>query len=120
LWASSYIKSDEFLGQKSDYWPLTKRNASWSWLHGLVVPFHFYFPVIRIPYSPIYFEVGSLFLTYKIANFMYFNHLTEGNRPLGRPSVDGRIILRWIFRKWDLGAWTGSICLGIGTDGRYL
>jgi hypothetical protein len=23
----------------------------------------------------------------------------EGNRPLGRPSVDGRIILRWIFRK---------------------
>jgi hypothetical protein len=23
----------------------------------------------------------------------------EGKRPLGRPSVDGRIILRWIFRK---------------------
>ena len=22
--------------------------------------------------------------------------------------VDGRIILRWIFRKWDVGAWTGS------------
>jgi len=20
------------------------------------------------------------------------------------PSIDGRIILRWIFRKWDLGA----------------
>jgi len=23
--------------------------------------------------------------------------------------IDGRIILRWIFRKWDVGAWTGSI-----------
>jgi hypothetical protein len=22
--------------------------------------------------------------------------------------VDGRIILRWIFRKWDVGVWTGS------------
>ena len=25
------------------------------------------------------------------------------------PGVDGRIIRRWIFRKWDLGVWTGSI-----------
>jgi len=25
----------------------------------------------------------------------------EGKRPLGRPDVDGRIILRWIFRKWE-------------------
>ena len=24
----------------------------------------------------------------------------EGKRPLGDPGVDGRIILRWIFRKW--------------------
>jgi hypothetical protein len=23
---------------------------------------------------------------------------------LGEPGVDGRIILRWIFRKWDVGA----------------
>jgi hypothetical protein len=22
--------------------------------------------------------------------------------------VDGRIILRWIFRKWDVRAWAGS------------
>ena len=27
----------------------------------------------------------------------------EGKRPLGRPGVDGRIILRWIFRKWKVG-----------------
>jgi len=29
------------------------------------------------------------------------------------PGVDGRIILRWIFRKWDVKSWTGSSCLGI-------
>jgi len=33
----------------------------------------------------------------------------EGKRPLEDPGVDGRIILRWIFRKWDVWAWTGSI-----------
>jgi len=36
------------------------------------------------------------------------------------PSVDGRIILRWIFRQWDVGAWTGSSWLKIGTGGRHL
>jgi len=29
----------------------------------------------------------------------------------------GRIILRWIFRKWDVGVWTGSSWLRIGTGG---
>jgi len=27
---------------------------------------------------------------------------------LGDPGVDGNTILRLIFRKWDVGAWTGS------------
>jgi hypothetical protein len=27
----------------------------------------------------------------------------EGKRPLRRPSIDGKIILRQIFRKWDVG-----------------
>jgi len=31
----------------------------------------------------------------------------EEKRPLGRPRYKGRIILRWIFRKWDVGVWTG-------------
>jgi hypothetical protein len=36
------------------------------------------------------------------------------------PGVDARIILSWIFRKWDVGAWTGSIWLRIGTgDGHF-
>jgi len=25
------------------------------------------------------------------------------------PDIDGRIILKWIFRKWDVGAWNASI-----------
>ena len=29
--------------------------------------------------------------------------------------LDGRIILKWIFRKWEEGAWTGLIWLSIGT-----
>ena len=29
--------------------------------------------------------------------------IPEGKRPLGRIGVDGVIILRWIFRKWDVG-----------------
>jgi len=44
----------------------------------------------------------------------------EGKKPLGRPSVDGRIILRRIFRKWDVVVWTGSSWLTIGTVGRHL
>jgi hypothetical protein len=31
------------------------------------------------------------------------------------PGIDGRIILRWVLRKWDVWAWTVSIWLRIGT-----
>jgi len=36
------------------------------------------------------------------------------------PGVDGRIILRCIFRKWKVGAWTRSSWLWIGTGGGKL
>jgi hypothetical protein len=39
---------------------------------------------------------------------------------LGDRGVDGRIILTLIFRKWDVGVWTGSIWLRTGTGGGHL
>jgi len=36
----------------------------------------------------------------------WWGNLRERDR-LGDPGVDGRIILRWIFWKWDLEARTG-------------
>jgi len=38
---------------------------------------------------------------------------------LGNTGVDGRIILRWIFWKWDVGVWTGLGWLRIGTVDRH-
>jgi hypothetical protein len=43
----------------------------------------------------------------------------EAKRPLGDPDVDGRIILRWIFRKWE-GVETEWSWLRIGTGGGHL
>ena len=37
---------------------------------------------------------------------------------LGDPGVDGRIILRWIFRSM-MGVWTGSSWFAVGTGGRH-
>jgi hypothetical protein len=31
----------------------------------------------------------------------------------GDPSVDRKIILRWTFRKWDVGVWSGLCWLRI-------
>ena len=43
----------------------------------------------------------------------------EGKRPLGRHKHSW-IILRWIFRKWDMGIWTGLIWLRIGKSDQHL
>jgi hypothetical protein len=39
---------------------------------------------------------------------------------LENPGADGRIILKWIFRKWDVGARRGWSWLRIGTSGGHL
>jgi hypothetical protein len=48
-----------------------------------------------------------------------WENLRERDR-WGDPDVDGRIILRRIFRKCDVGIWTGLDWLRIETGGRHL
>ena len=45
---------------------------------------------------------------------------TDGTRPLGCPSIGERVKLNWIFKKWDVEAWTGLIWLRIRTVGGLL
>jgi hypothetical protein len=46
----------------------------------------------------------------------------EEKRHLKDPGVNGKIIVKWIFRKWNggEGAWTWLIWLRIGTGGGLL
>ena len=39
---------------------------------------------------------------------------------LGDSNIDEGIILKWIFRKWDVGVWTGSSWLRLGVCGGHL
>jgi hypothetical protein len=51
--------------------------------------------------------------------YMFLVGRPEGRNHLEDPGVDGRIILKRIFKKWDR-AWIGLIWLRIGTDGGLL
>ena len=44
----------------------------------------------------------------------------EGKTQFEDPGIDGRIILRLIFRKWDMGLWTGSSWLRVRDRWRTL
>jgi hypothetical protein len=67
-------------------------------------------------------EMGGSFSTYGGGKrrIQGFGGETEGRDHLGDPDVDGKIILRWVFNKWDVGAWTGWSGLRIGTGGGHL
>jgi len=39
---------------------------------------------------------------------------------LGEPGLDWKVMLRWIFKKWDVGVWNGPSWLKVGTGGGHL
>jgi hypothetical protein len=57
--------------------------------------------------------MGEVYTGLWWVNIRKQNHLED-------PDVDGRIILRWIFRKWDVRAWSGPMWLGIVTGDGHL
>jgi hypothetical protein len=44
----------------------------------------------------------------------------EGINHSEDPDIEGKIILRWIFRRWDAREYTGSVWLWIGTGGGHM
>jgi hypothetical protein len=60
-----------------------------------------------------YVGIGEASTGFLWGNLRERDHLED-------PGLDRRIILRWIIRKWDVGVWAGSSCLGIGTGGGHL
>ena len=49
----------------------------------------------------------------------WWGYLREADH-LEDPNIAGSITLNWIFKKWDMGAWTGFIWLRTGTGGGLL
>jgi hypothetical protein len=49
----------------------------------------------------------------------WWGNWREGDH-LRDPGTDGRIMFRWIFRKWDVRAQSELIWLRKGTGGRHL
>jgi hypothetical protein len=53
-------------------------------------------------------------------SFHVYCTVPEEKSPLGDQGVDGRILLRLIFGKWDVRLWTELSWLRIETGGRHL
>jgi hypothetical protein len=57
--------------------------------------------------------IGEAYTGFWWGNLRKTDHLED-------PGIDGRIILIWIFSKWDVGAWNGLSWLRIATVGGHL
>jgi hypothetical protein len=66
-------------------------------------------------------EMGGACIAYgrEVYTEFWWGNLRERDH-LGDPGIESRIIIRWIFRTWDVAVWTGSSWLRIGTGCRHL
>ena len=67
-------------------------------------------------------EFGGVCSTYgggEACTGFWWGNLRERDQ-WGHIDIDGRIILRWIFRKCDVEVWNGLSWLRIGTGGGHL
>ena len=55
----------------------------------------------------------------EVCSGFWWGNLRERNH-LEDSGIDGRIILKWIFGKWDVKAWIGLMWLRLGAGGRHL
>jgi hypothetical protein len=76
---------------------------------------------IRDRFRPTLLFLPYIFPKLKIPSIQSFGGETWRERDhLGDTGIDGRIVSRWIFRKWYVEAWTASLWLRIGTVGGHL
>jgi hypothetical protein len=68
-------------------------------------------------------EMGGAYSMYgggeEMHTGFWWGNVRESNQ-LEDIGIDGRIKLKWIFKEWDGGVWTGLIRLMIGTGVRLL
>jgi hypothetical protein len=74
-----------------------------------------YFTVNTLRFN-YFFNLSSYFTVNTLMFNCSFNLSSYFTDHWGDPGVDGR----WIFRKWDVGVWTGLSWLRIGTGGGHL
>jgi hypothetical protein len=72
--------------------------------------FKIFIKAVSVPWSQIFYR--------RDAQWVWRRDLKERDH-LEHLDVDGRVILKWIFKKW-MGTWTRLIWLSIGTADRGL
>jgi len=139
VWNSNFPATEYEIDGSSPYSQQTINCAKScpSSIHTIFLKAYFYkihFNIIQPPISRSLVSALQISLTQILHSFPSYLRATDptglggwiifclpmDKRYLGDQGVDGRIILRWIFRKWEVGVCTGSSWLRIGTGGGHL